>query len=90
MARTLGQVRYPYLDFPGGQITLEIRVFSTGYRCLVMINGVPARAAQRRTLAGALRWGLDTAEWQAALLGIAAPPLPFDRVWSDISAQLAA
>ncbi|GIW06774.1 MAG: hypothetical protein KatS3mg060_1579 [Dehalococcoidia bacterium] len=90
MARMLGQVSYPYLDVPGGRVTLEISAFSNGYRCVVTINGAPARAARRRTLAGALRWGLDTAEWQTELLGFVAPQAVFDLVWTDVSERLAA
>jgi hypothetical protein len=90
MTQTLRQVSYRYLDVPGGQVTLELRAFSAGYRCVVLINGAPARSARRRTLAGALRWGLDTAEWQTELLGLVAPPTAFDQVWRDVSRQLAA
>lgn len=90
MAQTFRQVSYRYLDVPGGQVTLELWAYATGYRCVVLINGAPARSARRRTLAGALRWGLDTAEWQTELLGFVAPPTHFDHVWIDVSRQLAA
>ncbi len=90
MARKLGQVSYPYLDVPGGRVVLEISAFTTGYRCVVTINGAPTRSARRATLAGALRWGLDTAEWQAELLGLVVPNAPFDLVWREVSERLAA
>ena len=69
MARKQASVIYVYLDKIGGRVTLEINAFRGSYRCDVLINGAPARFTHRRTLAGALRWGLDTAEWQAELLG---------------------
>ena len=90
MARMLGEASYPYLDVPGGRVTLEIRAFTSGFVCTVAINGAPSRSARRRTLAGVLRWGLDPAQWQTEALGLAAPVACFDRVWEEISERLAA
>ncbi len=90
MAQKLGHTRYLYLDGPGGVVALEVSAFANGFRCEVTINGAPTRAARRKTLAGALRWGLDCAEWQTELLGLVPPRLVLDLVWDEVSARLAA
>ncbi|MCL6649329.1 MAG: hypothetical protein K6U89_13460 [Chloroflexi bacterium] len=90
MARPLAQVSYLYLDRPGGRVTLEVSAYPASYRCVVTLNGAPTRATRRRSLAAALRWGLDTAAWQVELLGLAPPAIPLDLVWEEVRLRLAA
>ncbi len=90
MAKKLGEAHYIYLDQPGSRVTLEISAFAGWFRCEVRINDAPARSARRKTLAGALRWGLDCAEWQAELLGFSSPPPALESVFDSVEALLAA
>ena len=90
MGNKIGHVTYTYLNRPGCRVTLEVSALSDSYRCHIHINGAPTRAARRRTLAGSLRWGLDTAEWQVELLGFEPPRPTLELVYDEVEATLAA
>ena len=81
---------YVVLEHPDHRLTVDIVPLSTGFRCEVKINGVITRKVRRTTLLSAIRWGLDTAEWQADLLGLTMTTESLETAYDAVAPLLAA
>lgn len=81
---------YVVLETPGHRLTVDIVPLASGFRCEVLINGAITRKVRRTTLLAALRWGLDTAEWQADVLGLTVPLATLETAYDAIAPLLAA